>query len=83
MSPDTVRRINALFGERTMLLAPLTAEPRLILRGTFVPPAAVEPRIAHWREVLSRPGRYNERQDRKSTRLNSSHEWISRMPSSA
>ena len=23
------------------------------------------------------------RQDRKSTRLNSSHEWISRMPSSA
>ena len=24
-----------------------------------------------------------ERQDRKSTRLNSSHEWISRMPSSA
>ena len=38
-----------------MLLAPLTAEPRLILRGTFVPPAAVEPRIAHWREVLSRP----------------------------
>ena len=26
---------------------------------------------------------FNERQDRKSTRLNSSHEWISRMPSSA
>ena len=25
----------------------------------------------------------NEDQDRKSTRLNSSHEWISRMPSSA
>ena len=24
-----------------------------------------------------------EHQDRKSTRLNSSHEWISRMPSSA
>ena len=27
--------------------------------------------------------RYNQRTDRKSTRLNSSHEWISRMPSSA
>ena len=26
---------------------------------------------------------YKRRQDRKSTRLNSSHEWISRMPSSA
>ena len=26
---------------------------------------------------------YTETQDRKSTRLNSSHEWISRMPSSA
>ena len=26
---------------------------------------------------------YNSSQDRKSTRLNSSHEWISRMPSSA
>ena len=25
----------------------------------------------------------NENKDRKSTRLNSSHEWISRMPSSA
>ena len=28
-------------------------------------------------------GTLNDRQDRKSTRLNSSHEWISRMPSSA
>ena len=28
-------------------------------------------------------GIYNEEKDRKSTRLNSSHEWISRMPSSA
>ena len=28
-------------------------------------------------------GRVVKRQDRKSTRLNSSHEWISRMPSSA
>src|ERR1044071_6057674 len=26
---------------------------------------------------------YGDREDRKSTRLNSSHEWISRMPSSA
>ena len=28
-------------------------------------------------------GKYREKIDRKSTRLNSSHEWISRMPSSA
>mgnify|MGYP003339330028 CR=1 FL=1 len=28
-------------------------------------------------------GRLPVREDRKSTRLNSSHEWISRMPSSA
>ena len=28
-------------------------------------------------------GKGNKRLDRKSTRLNSSHEWISRMPSSA
>ena len=27
--------------------------------------------------------RFAETEDRKSTRLNSSHEWISRMPSSA
>ena len=26
---------------------------------------------------------HSEKKDRKSTRLNSSHEWISRMPSSA
>ena len=29
------------------------------------------------------PGVLNKDVDRKSTRLNSSHEWISRMPSSA
>ena len=29
------------------------------------------------------PETYEQVQDRKSTRLNSSHEWISRMPSSA
>ena len=29
------------------------------------------------------PDKYVKRRDRKSTRLNSSHEWISRMPSSA
>ena len=33
-------------------------------------------------DVGKRPGRSTP-QDRKSTRLNSSHEWISRMPSSA
>ena len=32
---------------------------------------------------LDYPDRLNAAVDRKSTRLNSSHEWISRMPSSA
>ena len=33
-------------------------------------------------DVIKDPGKVRE-VDRKSTRLNSSHEWISRMPSSA
>src|ERR1044071_6258312 len=33
--------------------------------------------------ALQRPRREHDHLDRKSTRLNSSHEWISRMPSSA
>ena len=33
--------------------------------------------------VVSRYLRWRAETDRKSTRLNSSHEWISRMPSSA
>lgn len=60
MTPEIVRRINALFGERTMLLTPLVAEPRLVSLGAFVPPPGLRPRIAHWRQVLSSPGRYNE-----------------------
>src|ERR1044071_3577087 len=36
--------------------------------------------ISHHMEYKPAPSR-PERQDRKSTRLNSSHEWISRMPS--
>ena len=48
--------------------------------------------LVPWLQDRGRPGRLlaNERLllsgdqlDRKSTRLNSSHEWISRMPSSA
>ena len=39
------------------------------------------------KELLDKKGDVNlftrPRRDRKSTRLNSSHEWISRMPSSA
>ena len=33
--------------------------------------------------ALQPDSHFNEIRDRKSTRLNSSHEWISRMPSSA
>ena len=40
---------------------------------------------AAWDELteLGLGGLYIPEEDRKSTRLNSSHEWISRMPSSA
>ena len=44
---------------------------------TFFDRAAPAGYIDAWREILEEPP------DRKSTRLNSSHEWISRMPSSA
>ena len=50
-------------------LARLSREPVGVLRVLFNPPL----------EVYAAYGF----QDRKSTRLNSSHEWISRMPSSA
>ena len=39
--------------------------------------------IAETPERWEKPNKYNFVIDRKSTRLNSSHEWISRMPSSA
>ena len=43
--------------------------------------AALSPAV---RRVVRTRSRYEaENKDRKSTRLNSSHEWISRMPSSA
>ena len=35
------------------------------------------------REFYTITGKYNGHRDRKSTRLNSSHEFVSRMPSSA
>ena len=38
---------------------------------------------AHEAEEAEEYLKYNMSGDRKSTRLNSSHEWISRMPSSA
>lgn len=62
MTPEIVSRINALFGERTMLLTPLAAEPRLVPLGDFAAPPDLTTRIAHWREVLRSPGRYNETQ---------------------
>ena len=33
--------------------------------------------------LVAKPSELKKNQDRKSTRLSSSHEWISRMPSSA
>ena len=43
-------------------------------------------RFKEWKIAAERGlilDRFNNKIDRKSTRLNSSHEWISRMPSSA
>ena len=44
--------------------------------------AQVVQSLTQWRESLSEV-HVDDWLDRKSTRLNSSHEWISRMPSSA
>ena len=56
----------------------------LILLTTFTTVPVV---IAAWTVIEKRPAQYFAAflvmEDRKSTRLNSSHEWISRMPSSA
>lgn len=60
--PGFAQRINALFGERTMFLRPLAREPRLVDEGPFVADPALAPRIAFWRDWLSRDGRYNEMQ---------------------
>ena len=51
-------------------------------------PFADIPQLAEWGDAIVTPfvhgtGLRHELTDRKSTRLNSSHEWISRMPSSA
>lgn len=62
MTPEILSRINALFGERTMLLTPLAAEPRLVSLGDFAAPPDLTTRIEHWREILRSPGRYNETQ---------------------
>ena len=78
----SVTRSNANLGI-VLAIAPLAAVPDACMES----PAAVAGVLARltpadaadvWRAIgLARPG------DRKSTRLNSSHEWISRMPSSA
>ena len=57
-------------------VSPLAPSTEPILMGS-IPEKAVEP--VAWLNRRSDGGRT----DRKSTRLNSSHEWISRMPSSA
>ena len=51
-----------------------------IILGVFVRPS---PSGSDLNVTLSHPAPNVATLDRKSTRLNSSHEWISRMPSSA
>ena len=48
------------------------------------PPRGDVPAVGlSWRDATAYAAWLSRRTDRKSTRLNSSHEWISRMPSSA
>ena len=60
------------------VVSPESGEDEYLRRFAFLLPRSVQQRIA---EVARRP--LLSEADRKSTRLNSSHEWISRMPSSA
>ena len=57
------------------------ADQKAKVKGMFVDPADVARVVARHPEVSF--ARLVVTRDRKSTRLNSSHEWISRMPSSA
>ena len=68
-------------------LEELRTEGYVILRGVLSDPVLKEVRDA-LRPLLDRQawgaaGFFGDRTDRKSTRLNSSHEFVSRMPSSA
>ena len=65
-------------GEQVFVSVPLVAGVNLLI---FDVPASARPGATFGRFRLSAKGRLAP--DRKSTRLNSSHEWISRMPSSA
>ena len=56
--------------------------PSVVFTNVVNPRAAVE-RKHEYRSTWIQRGATLGAKDRKSTRLNSSHEWISRMPSSA
>lgn len=60
--PGFARRINALFGKRTMFVQTLVREPRLVCLGDYEPEESLVPRISDLREYLSQDGRYNEMQ---------------------
>ena len=69
-------------------MQPVKLTPELLAQGTVIrEPVGNEPGYwvgcpgAFWDEAER--AWYLTYRDRKSTRLNSSHEWISRMPSSA
>ena len=72
-----VRGVKKIFGEEEILTAvpagPIFMEGGFRNETTFVYIVATRNSSSHGKWYI----------DRKSTRLNSSHEWISRMPSSA
>ena len=69
---------NRYGGDRPAHALQLTASQSALSNGTLRPEPCRTVRV-----YFIKPSRYDEEGDRKSTRLNSSHEIPSRMPSSA
>ena len=75
-----IRRVEAVTGENALaLVQSLSARVNEVAAALKVQPEEIGGRIAHVQDQV----KALEKEDRESTRLNSSHEWISRMPSSA
>ena len=81
VDPETREKVLRVAQELDYVISPSASRLASGRTGTI---AVVTPFIARWffATVLSGISEVLQ-EDRKSTRLNSSHEWISRMPSSA
>ena len=83
LSPKAFDLLHVLVDARPRVLTKQDLHKRL-WPDTFVSDTNLASLIAEIREALGDDARQPRFiRDRKSTRLNSSHEWISRMPSSA